>query len=62
LQKKSGLRELVFRAKGGDMEALIQLLCCLYPLVKKYGRQLSYVGACSDLILWLLYAVSHYQS
>lgn len=61
MQKKLGLRGMVLRAKGGDMEALIQLLYFLYPLVKKYGRQLGYIGACSDLVLWLLHAVGHYQ-
>lgn len=62
MERKLGLRGMVLRVRNGDIEALTKLLYCLYPLVKKYGRQLGYTGACSDLILWLLHAVDHYQS
>jgi len=62
LERKPGLRGMVLRARNGDIEALTQLLYCLYPLVKKYGRQMGYTEASSDLILWLLHVIGYYQS
>lgn len=61
MERRPGFRELALRAKSGDMEAFIQLVRCVYPVVKKYGFQLGYVGACSDLILWMLSSINHYQ-
>ncbi|WP_242868768.1 helix-turn-helix domain-containing protein [Desulfotomaculum copahuensis] len=62
MQEKPGLRVLVLRAKNGDREAFVQLILCIYPLLKKYSLQLGYIGACSDLVYWLLHAIANYQS
>lgn len=59
--KKPGFREMILRAKNGDMEASLQLVRCVYPVIKKYGFQLGYIGACSDLILWMLSNVKYYR-
>ncbi len=61
MERIHGFRELALRAKNGDMEAFNQLVRCVYPLIKKYGFQLGYVGACSDLILWMLSNIKCYK-
>ncbi|HUW64815.1 MAG TPA: helix-turn-helix domain-containing protein [Spirochaetia bacterium] len=61
MQDKPGLRELVFQAQSGDVEALAQIVHHLDPAVRKYGRHLGYPGSCSDLVLWILQAVHRYR-
>lgn len=61
MQRRPRLRELISQAKGGDGEAMAQVVHRLVPLVKKYSRGMGYDEACSDLVKWIVEAVPRYQ-
>lgn len=54
------LIKLIEQAQQGDKEALNTLIERFIPLIKKYGSQLAYDEAESDLILWLVKVLKNY--
>jgi len=58
---KIRLTELIARAKNGDQEAFAQVVERFLPIVKKYSRDLDHDEAYSDLIAWIIVAVSRYK-
>ncbi|CCQ92481.1 hypothetical protein CULT_100018 [[Clostridium] ultunense Esp] len=60
MERSPKLRELMVRAKSGDLEALEQIISKLNPMIKKISRDLGYDEAYSDLVLWVVNAVHRY--
>ncbi|ADL08482.1 helix-turn-helix domain-containing protein [Thermosediminibacter oceani] len=58
---KPKLRELIYRAKDGDEEALVQLVERFVPIVKKYTRRVGNGEMYSNLVEWIVKAVKRYQ-
>ena len=60
--KKTKLSTLVKRAKGGDQEALAQIVERFQPVMKNYGRRLGNDDAYYDLVIWIIGAVKGCQA
>jgi hypothetical protein len=62
--EKPKFHDLAVKAKDGDGEALVQLLCSLNPAIKRYSRWPSqprhWLDCYSDLVIWLLKTIRRY--
>ncbi|MGE5632227.1 MAG: helix-turn-helix domain-containing protein [Caulobacteraceae bacterium] len=56
------LFELIEKARNGDKEALYQILIRFKPLIVKYGRDLKYPEAESDLIIAIIELVKEMKT
>jgi len=61
MKKKPKLRELIARAKGGDQEALAQVVDRFQPILKKYSRCFDNDDVYSDFVIWIIGAVKRYR-
>jgi len=61
MAKKQKLKRLIFKAQGGDKNALNQVVERFKPIIKKYARRCRTEDIGSEIVEWIIRATLKYK-
>lgn len=61
MAKKQKLKKLIFKAQGGNKDALNQVVERFKPIIKKYARRCGTEDIGSEIVEWIIKATLKYK-